>query len=130
MEHPNTWSLHHPYGEELLEVSSPVMKWNYDMDLIRKSRYEARLIPGTKKWGVWDGEYQSFCTLPDKPWDGSKEEEAPNLLPLEWNRRAGAQAWIFRCRLAWGSGSVPAPRNWAPVYVEPKRTAGKRRQSS
>lgn len=69
-------------------------------------RYKPCLTPDRKKWVILDFGMDAYCTLPD---------ESGNLLPLEWNTRPAAEAWLFQCYRAWGAGTVPAPEGWKPL---------------
>jgi hypothetical protein len=74
------------------------------------SRYVITQLPdSSRKWAVLDRDLYGYCTLPDDP-----AAERPNLLPLEWNSRAAAEAWLFRCFQVWAAGLVPAPEGWRP----------------
>lgn len=51
-----------------------------------------------------------YCTLNDGH---------GNLLPLEWQNKSAAEAWLNRCYRAWASRAVPPPANWRPLPSEP-----------
>jgi hypothetical protein len=73
-------------------------------------RYVVTQLPDRSRWVILDRFMFGYCTLPDG--EG-------NLLPLEWTARQGAEAWLYRCRVAWGRGLVPAPAGWEPFKPEP-----------
>jgi hypothetical protein len=73
-------------------------------------RYVVAQLPDRSAWAILDRYLYGFCTLPDG--EG-------NLLPLEWSMREGAEAWLYRCRVAWGKGLVPAPKDWNEPLPEP-----------
>jgi hypothetical protein len=68
-------------------------------------RYVIRQTPD-KRWGIRDRLMAGagFCALPDDQGD---------MVPLEWDEPAGAQGWLYLCRLAWAADLVPAPNGWA-----------------
>lgn len=59
------------------------------------------------KWIIYDTRLSAMCTLPDT--DGY-------LLPLEWDNRPAAEAYLFSCFIAWACGTAPAPTGWKPVH--------------
>jgi hypothetical protein len=61
-------------------------------------RYVIRRTPGG--WGIRDRVMRGMCALP-----GDTE-------PLEWDGPAGAEVWLYRCRVAWAAGLVTAPDGW------------------
>jgi hypothetical protein len=69
----------------------------------RTARYVITQLPDQSKWAILDRYLYGYCTLPDG--EG-------NLLPLEWTLREGAEAWLYKCRVAWGRDLVPAPDGW------------------
>jgi len=73
-------------------------------------RYVVTQLPDRSAWVILDRIMYGYCTLPDG--EG-------NLLPLEWKHREGAEAWLYRCRVAWGRGAVPAPEGWQAFKPEP-----------
>lgn len=66
--------------------------------------------PDRPTYVILDLEWGGYCTLPDGH---------GNLLPLEWQNKGSAEAWLNRCYRAWASETVPAPRNWRPLPYEP-----------
>jgi hypothetical protein len=72
-------------------------------------RYVVTQAPGGTRWGIKDTRLDGFCTLPQSD---TPKGHAPALLPLEWNGRPAAEAWLYMCRVAWGAGYVPAPEGW------------------
>lgn len=80
------------------------------------ARYVVTQLPDRTRWVILDRKLFGFCTLPDS---GNGTDTAPNLLPLEWSCRAGAEAWLHRCYIAWESGRVRAPRAWRPLPDTP-----------
>lgn len=77
-------------------------------------RYKVTRTPDHSMWVILDRKLWGFCTLPD-----DTSEKCPNLLPLEWKHREGADAWLERCYRAWQTGQVPAPEGWQPPPYEP-----------
>lgn len=74
-------------------------------------RYRVTTLPGDhRKYAILDRDMWGFCTLPDDP-----NAEHPNLLPLEWNSRPAAEAWLHQCYRAWQNNTVPAPARWRPL---------------
>jgi hypothetical protein len=51
-------------------------------------------------WGIRDQVMSGPCALPGAS------------VPLEWDKPAGAQGWLYLCRLAWGADLVKAPDGW------------------
>lgn len=82
------------------------------------SRYRVITTPDQRAWVILDRELGGFCALPDDP-----TAERPNLLPLEWRSRHGADAWLHRCYMAWESwernGTPGAPKEWRPLSDTP-----------
>jgi hypothetical protein len=76
----------------------------------RTQRYVITTTPDQRMWGILDRYLYGYCTLPDG--EG-------NFLPLEWKMREGAEAWLYKCRVAWGTGFVPAPEGWNSLRPEP-----------
>jgi hypothetical protein len=73
-------------------------------------RYVVTQLPDQSAWAILDRYLYGYCTLPDG---------AGNLLPLEWGMRQGAEAWLYKCRVAWGRDLVPAPEGWREFKPEP-----------
>jgi hypothetical protein len=73
-------------------------------------RYVVTTTPDQRMWGILDRHLYGYCTLPD----GNG-----NFLPLEWQMREGAEAWLYKCRVAWGKDLVPAPEGWNALRPEP-----------
>jgi hypothetical protein len=69
------------------------------------TRYVVTQLPDQSRWAILDRHIGGYCTLP-------AEGEGKNLLPLEWKMREAAEHWLYRCRVAWGKGLVPAPEGW------------------
>lgn len=67
-------------------------------------RYVVTQLPDKSAWVILDRFLYGYCALPDGK---------GNLLPLEWKIRAAADAWLYKCRLVWGSGRAPAPEGWS-----------------
>jgi hypothetical protein len=79
-------------------------------------RYVVRQTPDRRAWAILDRHLDAFCALPDST------EPRPNLLPLEWGSRAGAEAWLHGCFIAWERWEgvkAPAPKGWKPFKPEP-----------
>jgi len=76
-------------------------------------RYKPWLTPDRTKWVIFDWKLTEFCTLQD---------EYGNVLPLEWNTRPAAEAWLQQCyRTWWGweqTGSGRVPDDWRPIAAE------------
>jgi hypothetical protein len=66
-------------------------------------RYVIRQTPD-KRWGIRDQLLSGPCALLD---------DQGASVPLEWDEPAGAQGWLYLCRLAWAADLVPAPNGWA-----------------
>jgi hypothetical protein len=62
------------------------------------TRYAVTRVPSTGSWGILDRHMRAFCTLAGEA--------------LEWTAQAGAESWMYRCRVAWRSEFVPAPDGW------------------
>lgn len=73
-------------------------------------RYVVTQLPDQTRWVILDRWMFGYCTLLD---------DLGNLLPLEWRAREGAESWLYRCRVAWGSDLVPAPDGWREPAPEP-----------
>ncbi len=83
-------------------------------------RYVPTMTPDRRKWVILDRELYGYCTLPDNG-------DPSSLLPLEWNNRAGAEAWLRRCYRTWqtweGNGK-PVPQGWRPFKDTPNPFEG------
>jgi hypothetical protein len=64
-------------------------------------RYVITRTPGG--WGIRDLVAPGLCTLQD---------DRGATVPLGWADPAGAEEWLYRCRVAWGAGLVTAPDGW------------------
>lgn len=62
---------------------------------------------------ILDKQLFGYCTLPD-----DSDSDSPNLLPLEWGMREGAEAWLNQCYRAWQAERVPPPEGWMPFRLE------------
>lgn len=62
-----------------------------------RQRYTVRAKPDGR-WGVYDSHMADFCAL--------------SGAPIEWPVPAGAQHWLYLCRVAWGAELVDAPEGW------------------
>ncbi|GAA3877971.1 hypothetical protein GCM10023084_33630 [Streptomyces lacrimifluminis] len=72
------------------------------------------MTPDHKRWVILDLQMWGYCTLPD-------DEDPATLLPLEWDSRAGAEAWLQSCYRRWSTweqqGAPPGsevPTGWRP----------------
>ena len=75
-------------------------------------RYLVTMEATRRHWVILDRHMYGYCTLPDD------DSEYPNLLPLEWSSRAGAEHWLDRCYTAWRNELVPVPDNWQPYRLD------------
>jgi hypothetical protein len=55
-------------------------------------RYTVTLTPDARRYGILDRDMYAYCTLMD---------ESKNLLPLEWETKEAAQAWLNMCYRRW-----------------------------
>jgi hypothetical protein len=76
-------------------------------------RYHVTLTRDGRKFGILDREAYDYCGLPDE--DGK-------VLPLEWQTRNSAEAWLQMCYRRWqaweGNGRGTVPKNWRPHTPE------------
>ncbi|MEV3852728.1 hypothetical protein AB0J38_00120 [Streptomyces sp. NPDC050095] len=78
------------------------------------ARYQVLPLPGAVpvRYVIYDKELDGYCTL----------AQGDDRLPLEWKSVAGAEAWLFQCRIAWLTKTVPAPWSWdtwSPSHMSP-----------
>jgi hypothetical protein len=62
------------------------------------TRYAVTPLVGEAGWGIFDRRMRAVCALAG--------------IPLEWGSRTDAEAWLYRCRVAWRRELVPAPDGW------------------
>lgn len=77
------------------------------------NRYVVISKPDQSGYVILDKELFGYCTLPD-----NSNPEHPNLLPLEWGMREGAEAWLNQCYRKWQAERVPVPEDWKPFHKE------------
>ncbi|QDH92147.1 hypothetical protein PP629_gp42 [Streptomyces phage Dubu] len=80
------------------------------------ARYKVTQLPDQSRWVILDRDWWAYCALPDNP-----SNPRPNLLPLEWRSRAGAEAWLQKCFQVWNGQEKrgePTPAGWHP-YADP-----------
>jgi hypothetical protein len=77
-------------------------------------RYRIVLTRDGQKFGILDREQYDYCALQD-------ENGTPQ--PLEWQTRAGAEAWLHQCFRTWneweGNGAGTPPQGWRRRPPEP-----------
>lgn len=77
-------------------------------------RYVPTRTPDQKKWVILDLDLPGYCTIPDK-------DDPSSLIPLEWDSRASAQAWLHKCYRHWAMWEVSpkrredVPLRWRPI---------------
>jgi hypothetical protein len=74
-----------------------------------------------KPFVIFDRLLLGYCTLVSD--DGS------TLLPLEWGSRAGAECWLFQCRIAWLAGQAPEPQGAGATIIEEVQQEGARQRT-
>jgi hypothetical protein len=80
-------------------------------------RYRVTVTRDARKFGILDREAYDYCALVDE--DGT-------VLPLEWQTRNSAEAWLNRCYQLWarweseggGSSQGIPPRGWRPAPTD------------
>ena len=77
------------------------------------NRYKVTKGPDNLRWAILDMHLWEYCTLPD-----DSDPEHFNLIPLEWERKEPADAWLRRCYSRWGRYPHLAPIDWKPKYEE------------
>lgn len=65
---------------------------------IMKTRYVVTRLVSGQGWGILDRRMRAFCSLAGSP--------------LEWAAQTDAEGWLYRCRVAWRAGLIPAPDGW------------------
>ncbi|GAA0333028.1 hypothetical protein GCM10009540_60930 [Streptomyces turgidiscabies] len=88
------------------------------------SRYVPTMTPDQRLWVILDLELWAYCTLPDK-------DDPSSLLPLEWNSRPAAEAWLQKCYQHWQSWEAKTnprhkdvPLGWRPYRDIPSPWEG------
>lgn len=62
-------------------------------------RYVIVQKPDQPVWGIFDQALGGLCSLAGKS--------------LRWGSRAGAESWLYQCRVVWRSDLVDAPEGWS-----------------